>query len=276
MHPLLTGPLTLESVTVRIADLPPHCDGLRIAQLSDFHYDGLGLSDELLEEAIALVNRLQPDLVALTGDFVTYDPSPIDPLSQRLKSLQSRFGSFAVLGNHDSYRPGAADYITRALTAAGVEVLWNQIAYPLGEALPLVGLADFWSKAFSPQVLESLSPDTPRLVLSHNPDSAAELVDYRVDLQLSGHTHGGQIVIPGVRSPHQLYFDLCAQLPCTIRRWLPFSSSACARVVRHWDWAQGLHQVGRNQLYVNRGLGTYFPGRFLCPPEVTLLTLRTA
>lgn len=274
MHPLLTGPLTLESVTVRIADLPPSCDGLRIAQLSDFHYDGLGLSDELLEEAIALVNRLQPDLVALTGDFVTHDPSPIEPLSKHLKALHSRLGRFAVLGNHDSYRPGAADYITRTLTAAGIEVLRNQIAYPLGDALPLVGLADFWSKAFSPKVLESLPSDRPRLVLSHNPDSAAALANYRVDLQLSGHTHGGQIVIPGVRSPQQLYFDLCAKLPCAVRRWLPFGHSACARVVRHWDWAQGLHSVGRNQLYVNRGLGTYLPGRFLCPPEVTLLTLR--
>ncbi|GAB4474248.1 MAG: metallophosphoesterase [Elainellaceae cyanobacterium] len=276
MHPLLTGPLTLESVTVRIADLPPSCDGLRIAQLSDFHYDGLGLSDTLLEEAIALVNRLQPDLVALTGDFVTHDPSPIEPLSTRLKALHSRLGSFAVLGNHDSYRPGAADYITRTLTAAGIEVLRNQIAYPLGEMFPVVGLADFWSKAFSPKVLESLPPDRPRLVLSHNPDSAARLEPYRADLQLSGHTHGGQIVIPGVRSPQQLYFDLCARLPCTVRRWLPFGNSACVRIVRHWDWAQGLHQVGSNQLYVNRGLGTYLPGRFLCPPEVTLLTLRTA
>ncbi|WOB44222.1 metallophosphoesterase [Thermoleptolyngbya oregonensis NK1-22] len=274
MHPLLTGPLTLESVTVHIADLPPSCNGLRIAQLSDFHYDGLGLSDELLEEAIALVNRLQPDLVALTGDFVTHDPSPIEPLSKHLKALHSRLGRFAVLGNHDSYRPGAADYITRTLTAAGIEVLRNQIAYPLGDALPLVGLADFWSKAFSPKVLESLPSDRPRLVLSHNPDSAAALANYRVDLQLSGHTHGGQIVIPGVRSPQQLYFDLCAKLPCAVRRWLPFGHSACVRIVRHWDWAQGLHSVGRNQLYVNRGLGTYLPGRFLCPPEVTLLTLR--
>ncbi|GAB4131753.1 MAG: metallophosphoesterase [Cyanobacteria bacterium J069] len=273
MHPLLTGPLTLESVTVRIADLPPHCDGLRIAQLSDFHYDGLGLSDELLEEAVALVNRLQPDLVALTGDFVTYDPSPIEPLSRRLRALQSRFGCFAVLGNHDSYRSGSADYITRALTAAGIEVLRNQIAYPFGEALPLVGLADFWSKAFSPQVLESLPPHTPRLVLSHNPDSAAPLQAHRVDLQLSGHTHGGQVVILGGRSPQQYYFDFCAQLPNAVRRCLPFAGGACAQVVRNWDWSQGLHQVGSNQLYVNRGLGTYLPGRFLCPPEVTLLTL---
>jgi predicted MPP superfamily phosphohydrolase len=111
-------------------------------------------------------------------------------------------------------------------------------------------------------------------VLSHNPDTAALLQPWRVDLQLSGHTHGGQIVIPGLGPLPRRIDQLRRRLP---RRWRRgYLSDRCAKVVRHWEWSQGLHQVGDNQLYVNRGLGTYLPGRLWCPPEVTVIRLITA
>ncbi|NJN87392.1 MAG: metallophosphoesterase [Leptolyngbyaceae cyanobacterium SL_7_1] len=274
MHRLLTGSLSVEALAIEINGLDRSFHGCQITQLSDLHFDGLRLSDELLSEAIALSNRLNPDLVVLTGDLVTDDPAPIHELAHRLKHLQSRAGTFAVLGNHDNCTLTARTEITKALTAVGVQVLWNQIAYPLGEGLALVGLADFWSREFDPApVMNQLEEATPRVVLSHNPDSAVKLMPWRIDLQLSGHTHGGQIVLPGLGPFPTWYQSVRRWVPRSVRPWVPYMREDCYKVVQHWEWAQGLHRVGENYLYVNRGLGTYFPGRLFCPPELTVITL---
>lgn len=274
MHWLLTGQLRVEKLTVAIANLPASLQGTRLVQLSDFHYDGLRLSEAMLEQAIAATNDAEPDLVVLTGDYVTDEPSPIHQLVQRLKHLQSRAGIYAVLGNHDIYYTRSKAEITKALTSIGISVLWNQIAYPLGKGLPIVGLADYWSREFNATpVMSQLNTHTPRLVLSHNPDTAKLLKKWRVDLQLSGHTHGGQIFIPKIGPAVIWYKQVRRNMSKSTRRWIPFMQKDCAKVVRHWEWAQGWHQVGNNQLYVNRGLGTYLPGRLFCPPEVTVITL---
>ena len=273
MHWLLSGPLSTEALTVNIAGLPASLQGKKLVQLSDFHYDGLRLSAEMLEKAIAVTNEAKPDLILLTGDYVTDDPSPIHQLVVRLKHLQSRSGIYAILGNHDIYKQAKAE-VTEALTSIGIHVLWNEIAYPLGKELPLVGLADYWSREFHPApVMNQLNPDTPCIVLSHNPDTAEILQRWRVDLQLSGHTHGGQIVIPGIGPAALFYEKLVKKIPRKVRRRFPFLEVNVS-VVKHWEWAQGLHRLGKNQLYVNRGLGTYLPGRLFCRPEVTIITLQ--
>ncbi len=274
MHRILSGALSIEKLTVAIANLPVSLQGTKIVQLSDLHYDGLRLSEKMLEQAISVANEAEADLIVLTGDYVTDDPSPIHQLVLRLKSLQSRAGVYAVLGNHDLYHRNSKAEITQALTGVGIHVLWNQIAYPLGQQLPIVGLADYWSKEFEIKpVMSQLDADTPRIVLSHNPDTAELLKKWRVDLQLSGHTHGGQIMLPGIGPAITLYKSFRRKLSKSARRRMPFMQKDCAKVVRHWEWAQGYHHVGNNQLYVNRGLGTYFPGRLFCPPEVTIITL---
>ena len=273
MNWVFSGSLRVEAVTIAIADLPSSLKGTKLVQLSDFHYDGVRLSETLLAEAIEVSNQAEPDLVVLTGDYVTDDPNPIHTLVQRLKHLQSRVGICAVLGNHDIYYRRSKTQVIDALKSIGVQVLWNEIAYPLGSELPFVGLADFWSPEFNPTpVMNQLNPDMPRIVLSHNPDTAELLQPWRVDLQLSGHTHGGQIIIPGLGPGPILMEKLQAHVPKSMQRWIPFMKD-CTRVVKHWEWAQGLHQVGQNQLYINRGLGSYSPGRLLCPPEVTVFTL---
>ncbi|MEH2401196.1 metallophosphoesterase [Nostoc sp.] len=274
MHWLLSGPLSTEKLTVKIAGLPASLQGKKLVQLSDFHYDGLRLSEDMLEKAIAATNEAEPDLILLTGDYVTEEPTPIHQLVLRLKHLQSRSGIYAILGNHDIYHRHAKAEVTDALTSIGIHVLWNEIAYPFGKELPLVGLADSWSREFHPAlVMNQLNPDTPCIVLSHNPDTAEILQAWRVDLQLSGHTHGGQIVIPGIGPATLFYEKLVKKIPRKVRRLVPFLEVNVS-VVSHWEWAQGFHRLGKNQLYVNRGLGTYLPGRLFCRPEVTIITIQ--
>ncbi|MGK7903260.1 MAG: metallophosphoesterase [Hormoscilla sp.] len=266
--------LSLETLTVEIAGLPATLEGTKLVQMSDFHYDCDQLPTKRLEKAIALANEAEPDLVLLTGDFVTYEPDPIHELVKHLKQLQSRAGIYAVLGNHDMYYPETKPEVMAALRKIGIKVLWNEVAYPLGSQLAIVGMPDFWSREFNPApVMEKLATDLPRIVLSHQPDSAQVLRKWRVDLQLSGHTHGGQIWLPKI-GPLPAWLDtLRRTIPKPLHPFVPYLKRNCDRVVKHWEWARGFHQVGENYLYVNRGLGTYWPGRLFCPPEVTIITL---
>lgn len=271
---ILFEPLTVEHLAIAIQGLPQQLVGKKIVQLTDFHYDGLLLTKTLLQETIDTTNEIQPDLVVLTGDYVTHNPKPIHKLAESLAKLQTHDGVYAVLGNHDLYYSYSKKEITSALTDVGIKVLWNEVAYPFGEGLALAGLADFWSSEFNPTpVMESIQPKTPRIVLSHNPDTAEILQKWRIDLQLSGHTHGGQIVLPGKGAVPTWVHSSRDKIPQSLWSWIPFLEAKWPRVVKNWQWAQGLHKVGNNVLYVNRGLGTFPPGRLSCPPEVTVITL---
>jgi uncharacterized protein len=253
----------LVQLEIPIARLPVALDGLTIAQLSDFHYDDLfGVIP--IRKAVEIVNRLQPQLVVLTGDFVTISvlsdylhnakqaASAAEPCARLLSQLHAPLGVFATLGNHDT--DSDPSRITDALQAEGIVVLRNR-SVPLeleARRLWLAGIDDaLVGKPDLEAALRGIPREEPVILLAHEPDFADQAVRYPVDLQLSGHSHGGQLRFPLVGAPY---------LPELARKY-----------------PRGLMQVGPLTLYTNIGLGTIrIPARLNCPPEVTLFTLRSA
>ena len=236
---------------------PARLEGFTIALLSDFHYDPY-FSVHPLKTAIGMVNGLRPDLIVLTGDFVTLPllsrnaekaASDAEPCAQLLCQMHAPHGSWAVMGNHDYYAD--PDRVTSALQAVGINVLRNQSA-PIeanGARFWLSGVHDVLSNtADMDATLQAVPQGEATVLLAHEPDYADHVTRYAVDLQLSGHSHGGQVRMPFVRP---LY------LPDMAKKYV---------------W--GLYKIGGLTLYTNPGLGTVgLPVRFQCPPEITLLTM---
>jgi predicted MPP superfamily phosphohydrolase len=232
-------------------------DGLTIALLSDFHYDPV-FSIHPLKAAVDIVNGLRPDVIVLTGDFVSlpwfgkdaHAAAAAEPCAQWLRKMQAPHGLWAVLGNHDAFTD--ARRVTDALRTQGIQVLENQSA-PIesnGGRFWLAGVNDVVAgKPDLPATLHALPADEAVVLLAHEPDYADYVQRYAVDLQLSGHSHGGQVRLPFVPP---LF------LPALAKKYI---------------W--GLYKVGGLTLYTNPGLGTVnIPARLNCPPEITLLTVR--
>ncbi|BAC91549.1 metallophosphoesterase [Gloeobacter violaceus] len=255
-------------VQVRGLDRP-----LKVAQLSDIHWDHANVPWRSIERAVEMVNALDVDLVALTGDFVTHHPQPIHELAPVLGALRSRHGSFAVLGNHDNVRYDSRRKIKKALERSGIAVLENRWTR-VGE-LAVGGTGDLWFGPYDPaRVLTPLRGRTPTLLLSHNPDTFWRLGDFRIDLQLSGHTHGGQVRLPGLGP----VLALNNRLSRKVKDYLPELAAAWPYkgwVIKSNAWA-GLYQQADNQLYVSRGMGRFKRLSIGCPPEVTLIELSPA
>lgn len=238
------------AIDLTLPRLAPEFNGYRLAQISDFHL-GTWLDRQRLAKAVERVNRQRPDLVAITGDFVTFAPEQFAPeLAAELSRLQAPDGVVAVLGNHDHWTN--ASVLRRMFTQANILELRNRV-YTLQRqraSLHLAGLDDVLNHRHRLQhVLTQLPGQGAALLLAHEPDYADQVAaSGRFDLQLSGHTHGGQVRLPGIGAP------ILPQLG--------------------HKYPAGLYQVQNMHLYTNRGLGTAeLPLRFNCPAEITLLTL---
>jgi uncharacterized protein len=241
--------LAVDRLTLPIRQLPPALEGLRIVQLSDFHlYPYTQLN--FLRQAIDQANALEPDLIVLTGDYVTLDAEAMFELAPVLAGLDARHGVYAVLGNHDLWTDRRT--VEQAFADERTPILNNQ-RIPIsagGQTLYLAGLDDGWSgQPDLQETLDGVGPDEPVVLLVHEPDLFDDYgQDPRVVLQLSGHSHGGQIRI----------------------------NDKPPRILPHLGrkYEQGLYQINNTWLYTNRGLGyTSVPVRFRCPPEVTEITL---
>lgn len=241
--------LVVDRVTVPIQGLHPALDGFTIVQLSDIHLRPFTQLDHV-QRAVRLTNALHPDLVVLTGDYVWHDASDIEDLAPALGRLNARQGVFAILGNHDVWTN--PDLITRWLERQGIPVLHNRgVVLQAGRGrLHLAGVDDGWSgRPNLAAALSRASADAPTVLLAHEPDLIdAYSRDARIALQLSGHTHGGQVKLRNNR---------------------PLVAPYLGR-----KYIAGLYRVGRSWLYTSRGIGvTGVPLRLNCPPEITYITL---
>ncbi|MCP4358828.1 MAG: metallophosphoesterase [Chloroflexi bacterium] len=237
--------------TVSIPNLPLAFDGYRLVHISDIHM-GHWMTAERLHGVVQLVNAQQPDMIAITGDFVSYVlDGVLEDLEAGLSQFQARDGVTAVMGNHDHWLDVGRVRLT--LHRAGVIELQNDVVtIPRGDALlHIAGVDDITVGADDlDAVLGILSAGSSAVLLAHEPDFAdISAATGRFALQLSGHSHGGQIVLPIVG---------------------PFRGPMFKK------YPHGRYQVGRMVQYTNRGLGTHtFRVRINCKPEITVITLKT-
>jgi predicted MPP superfamily phosphohydrolase len=238
---------------------PERLNGFTIALLSDFHFDPW-FSVHPLRAAIDMVNGLRPDLIVLAGDFVSIPlvgsrrkaALASEPCARLLGQMTAPLGIWAIMGNHDIDTD--RKHVMHALQSENIRVLMNQsqAIERDGARFWLAGVNDAFTKlADLPKTLQGVPADEVVILLAHEPDFADEACRFPVDLQLSGHSHGGQIRFP-LLPP--LY------LPRLAKKYI-----------------LGTYQVGPLSLYTTAGVGTIgVPARLNCPPEVTLLTLQRA
>jgi len=242
----------VDRIPLAIKNLHPNLEGFTIVQITDVHLYPMTQPD-LIEKSVIMANGLNPDLVVLTGDYVWQELDAIDELAPILAGLNAKYGVFSTLGNHDYWLD--ADVITGAMESAGLPVLINQgLSIQHGKGtIYIAGLDDGWSgKPDLNKTLDRADPTEPVILLCHEPDLADRYsLDGRVNVQLSGHTHGGQIRIPGIGA-----------------LILPYLG-------RKYDL--GLYRVNDMLLYTNRGLGVISePVRLNCPPEISQFILNRA
>jgi uncharacterized protein len=240
----------LTQPTLYVDDLDPAHEGLRVAQISDIHVRSNTPDDRVLS-AIREINALKPDLVFLTGDFLTYSRSPIPQVSELLEGLHAP--TLAVLGNHDHFVD--AQSVIGSLNDSGYAVLRNQhtVMRVRGAPLTVFGIDDGGTGNDDvAKTFKGASRGGTRLVMTHNPITARKLPQNEGLLCFSGHTHGGQIVIPPI-------------------------TDAVMRAAGQ-PYIRGRYDVSGNQLYVNRGLGFGRHQQFLhhgSEPEVAVFTLKS-
>lgn len=237
-----------------LPDLPESMHGFTIALISDIH-SSIFMPKEEMDKYAALVNSLNADLIAVPGDFVTANYREVYPFAESFSVLNAPYGVYGVLGNHDYY--AGADAVAKEVDGCGIRLLRNDKVFieKNGSGFYLLGVDDVGFNNRAPIKLEEsigyAQPGIPKILLCHRPYYLSEAADKNVDLILSGHTHGGQIVFGR-------FGDLVI---------------APSRIASPYVW--GKYRKENTQMYVSRGIGTVgLPVRINCPPEITKITLR--
>jgi len=246
--------LSVTRKKIVIPNFPPALNGLTIAQMTDFHYRP-DSEDALMAEAVEVVNAARPDLIALTGDFISHEPQVFTPLMAHLSKLRAKHGIYGIMGNHDGWN-APYSLFQKGFQQAGFEFLINARTHIEinGERLSILGTDSIWSGQLDlPACYRGHHAGDPVIALVHEPDVFDQISDnYPVSLQLSGHTHGGQCRVP-----------LIGYAPIKVKYGEKYIYGEYARKTDHGD----------ARIFVSRGLGTVgAPVRFACPPEVAILT----
>jgi len=230
---------------------------LTLLQLSDFHASNV-VSLDFIDRSVTLaLDSCQPDLVCLTGDYITWKWEQWDEYSAVLARLSQTAPTFACMGNHDG-GPWAGSskgyddhtFVDSMLKNAGITLLHNaSTIFQQGEwKMNIVGLGDWWAEEMEPQfAYRTTDQSIPTILLSHNPDTKNRLEAWSWDLMLSGHTHGGQLSLPMIGTP-----------------FAP---------IRDHRYVRGLHRWNDRWLHITKGVGNLHGMRFNCRPEVSVLTL---
>ncbi len=241
--------LDIRAVKIPLPHLPPSFEGFTILQLSDVHH-GKFVPASYIENCIQRVSHLEPDVIALTGDFVSGDARYAFPCAEILKTLKSKQGIFAIAGNHDYWTDIST--VSKAFHKEGIPLFRNQhtVFRRGGEKILFGGFDDLWGgtpdffKTFPTRAKKEL-----KIMMAHNPDVFELNFPFDIDFIMAGHTHGGQVSLPFYGPPI-----------------IPSSFGN--------KYASGFFKRGGMRMYVNRGLGVIFPPvRFRVRPEITLCTL---
>ncbi len=241
----------VKQVVIPVRNLSESLEGFRIAAMTDFHLYPL-TRPEWIQKGVDLANALKPDLGVFLGDYVWHDLDAIFDLAPILAGLNASQGLFSIIGNHDIWLD--VEVVKQGLVEAGIPVLVNQgLSFTRGkDQLNLVGLDDGWIGHMDLNAaMDGLSNHAPTIVLQHVPDAADVIArDPRINLQLSGHTHGGQVRIND-------------------------KPIVAPQMGKKYNY--GLYQVGGMYVYTNAGIGVIdIPLRYNCPPEVTDIILTRA
>ncbi len=246
--------IALERVDIPIWNLPDAFEGYRIAIVSDLHYPRW-TKKRYIHKCLALANSFEPDLIVVLGDICDrawYQPSDIPDLAGLFDPAVTKDGIVGVLGNHD-YRFDVEALRREFARHTPVRLVENAcLTIERGDdVLAVGGVGDLWHGTVAPErAFRGIAPETPRVLLSHNPDLAEQMRSgIRVDIQLSGHTHGGQVCFPPGHALH---------VPSR------YGNKFRAGLVH------GKHQ----RVYISRGVASSHHLRFCCPPEVSAITLR--
>ncbi|MFP4499231.1 MAG: metallophosphoesterase [Vulcanimicrobiota bacterium] len=244
------GMVRFEHHDLYMPNLPENREGATAIQLTDLHLSE-STNEKVIEDAFLEINRLRPDIILMTGDYVTKDPGYTRKLEELLKLLKKGSkGKLAVLGNHDRWIP--EEMVIDALSAGGFTILINEnkILENRGGKLYIAGIDDFWTgKPDFDAALKGIDLDKDAVIfLSHNPNLFFASTGRNIPVMLAGHTHGGQVKLPLLGAPI-----------------LPTSNKL----------SDGFYRKDNTTVYINSGLGQVLPAaRFLYPPEITVFTLK--